>query len=268
MKHKFKLSNQYPTKRAFITGASTGLGFEFANFLLNDGWIIGLTDINKENLTKQFNDKENVFLYFFDVSNAEQFEKASLDFIEKVGGIDILFNNAGVGEGSYFEQYSLDNWDWIIGINQKGVINGCHFFIPTLKKQQNGMIVNIASAAGYANLPKMSPYNVTKASVIALSESLYGELIPHNVKVIAVTPTFFQSNILGNSRGDATIKKSAEKVVNNSKMNAKDAALLILQKLPKAKRHIRFPFSASLLFYAKKWIPSLYWWVIIKKLSK
>lgn len=268
MKHKFKLSNQYPKKRAFITGASTGLGSELAKLLLNDGWILGLMDINKENLTKQFYDKKNVYLYFFDVSNAQEFEKASIDFIQKVGGIDLLFNNAGVGEGTYFEEYSLQNWDWIIGINQKGVINGCHFFIPIFKKQQNGMIVNIASAAGYANLPKMSPYNVTKASVIALSESLYGELKPHNVKVIAVTPTFFQSNILENSRGNSTIKKSAERVVHNSKMSSKDAALLILRKLPKAKRHIRFPFSASLLFYVKKWLPSIYWWAIIRKLSK
>jgi NADP-dependent 3-hydroxy acid dehydrogenase YdfG len=189
--------------------------------------------------------------------------------LNKVGGVDIVFNNAGVGEGDYFENYSLEDWDWIIGVNQKGVINGCHFFVPTLKKQQNGMIVNIASAAGYANLPKMSPYNVTKASVIALSESLYGELKPYHVKVIAVTPTFFQSNILNSSRSSSEqIKASAKKVVDTAKMDSKEAALLILQKLPNAKRQIRFPFSAQMIFYVKKWFPTLYWWAIIKKLSK
>ncbi len=266
-----KLSTLYPQKRAFITGAGSGLGKYIANFLVQDGWVLGLTDLeNQQNeLTKQFTDLKNIHLYFFDVSDKEKFREASQDFITKVGGIDIVFNNAGVGEGDYFEDYSLENWDWIIGINQKGVIHGCHFFVPILKKQKKGMIVNVASAAGYANLPKMSPYNVTKASVIALSESLYGELKPHGVKVITITPTFFQSNILNRSRSSSEkIKASAKKVVDTAKMDAEQAALLILKKLPKAKRHIRFPFSANVFFYVKKWLPNFYWWAIIKKLSK
>ncbi len=287
MNTKLKLSTLYPQKRAFITGAGSGLGAELAQLLLADGWTLGLTDLtfNQKNETMQFYDKKSevsgfeekqvedgkdkrVYWYFFDVSNAQEFQKASEDFLAKVGGVDLVFNNAGVGEGDYFEDYSLENWDWIIGVNQKGVINGCHFFVPTLKKQKSGMIINIASAAGYANLPKMSPYNVTKASVIALSESLYGELKPHSVKVIAITPTFFQSNILENSRSSSEqIKQSAKKVVSSAKMDSKEAALLILKRLPKTKRHIRFPFSASLLFYLKKWLPNLYWWAIIKKLS-
>src|SRR5678809_318336 len=90
-----------------------------------------------------------------------------------VGGVDLVINNAGVAVAGRMGEVSLDDWRWIFGINLWGVIHGCHVFVPRLRRQKSGHIINVASAAGLLSPPMMGPYNVTKAAVVALSETLF-----------------------------------------------------------------------------------------------
>ena len=118
---KYKLSDKHTAKRAFITGGGGGLGRAIALALAGDGWTIGITDIKQEALAESKNMIENAggkaFTYQFDVSKREDFQKAFDSYIQQTGGIDLMINNAGVGDGGLFGEYGLDNWEWITAVS-------------------------------------------------------------------------------------------------------------------------------------------------------
>ncbi len=259
------LALQYPLKQAIITGAGSGLGLALTQLLLADGWKIHGIDIQVDVLNTI--DNPLLEVHPLDITKTEAFSRLLSD-IAAQSGIDILFNNAGVGEGSLFQDYDLAHWDWIIAINLKALLVASHEVLPYFLKKNQGMIVNMASAAGFANLPKMSPYNVTKAAVISLSETLSHELSKTNVKVKCVTPTFFQSSIMQHSKGDKETLQSANKVIQGSKLSSEEAAVIILSRLHKKSEVIRFPFHARLLFFARYYLPGLYRWGVRRYLVK
>lgn len=261
-----KLAALYPQKRAIITGAGSGLGLELTKLLLQDDWNILGIDLNTSKL--QHLQTKSLSIHELNITNRNKFKDCIHIFCEQQNGVDILFNNAGVGEGSLFQNYSLENWDWIIDINLKAVIAGTSYVLPYLLERNVGTIVNISSMAGIANLPKMSPYNVTKAAVISLSETLSHELSKSGIRVKCITPTFFQSSILQHSKGDLETLQSAKKKVSNAKLSSNKAAIFILRDLHTKQETLLFPLSAYLLFYSRKFIPNLYRFVIRKFLVK
>ncbi|MGB1217958.1 MAG: SDR family NAD(P)-dependent oxidoreductase, partial [Saprospiraceae bacterium] len=178
--------------------------------------------------------------------------------LEQQGGIDLLVNNAGVGDGGAFHEYSLENWDWMIGINQMGVLYGCHYFVPVMQKQKGGQIINIASAAGFANAPRMSPYNVTKAAVISLSESLYYELDPLGIGVSVVMPTFIRTDIMQFARGTDDAVRRGRKFLEKTKLGPNDAVLEMLTKAGKGKLHIVLPKEARQSHWMKRIFPRFF----------
>lgn len=261
-----QLAKLYPQKRAIITGAGGGLGFELTKFLAMDDWRILCMDLDTTAIEAFQN--ASLTIHKLDITNRVVFEKAITAFCTKQQGVDLLINNAGVGEGAIFKDYPLTHWDWIIDINLKAVISGTYFALPYMLEQNSGTIVNIASMAGIANLPKMSPYNTTKAAVISLSETISHELSKTKIRVKCVTPTFFQSSILQHSKGDTTTLQSAQKFITNSKLSSRDAALLILKNLHKNQEIFRFPFTANLFFYSRRWFPNIYRYMIRKILVR
>lgn len=257
-----KLTSRYPSKRAFITGAGSGLGRELALLLAADGWTIGITDINPAGAAASKEQIEakggKAHEYTFDVSNKTAYKEAFSDYLSKTGGIDLLINNAGVGDGGLFDEYSLENWDWIVGINEMAVIYGSFFAAPAMKKQGGGHIISIASAAGYAAMPNMSMYNVTKASVIAFSESIYAELKPFGVNVSVVMPTFFRTNIMQHGRGPADSVATGSAILKKVSILPTEVAAHILAGAGDKTFHIFHPFMARLVWYVKRLIPNLF----------
>jgi NADP-dependent 3-hydroxy acid dehydrogenase YdfG len=230
----YQLTKQHPHKRAFITGAASGLGKAICLELAKDGWSIGMSDINAEQLAATAKEIETagakVFTYQLDVANRYQYENVAEQFLHDAGGIDLLFNNAGVGDGGKFEEYSLDNWEWMIGINQMGVVHGCFYFIPAMKKQQAGHIFNTASLAAVTCPPQMGAYNMTKAAVVAISETLYAELMDFNIRVSVIQPSFFKTNIIQSARGSEHTKKVMQILVDKSGVTAHEVAAEILNR--------------------------------------
>jgi len=251
-----KLNKLYPGKRALITGAGSGLGLELTRLLLNDGWIVAAVDIHVEALQKHQSVALSVLQ--IDVTDRLALQEVIETFCTINNGIDILFDNAGVGEGTLFKNYPLEHWDWIININLRAVIDGTHFVLPYMLKDNSGLIVNMASMAGIANLPRMSPYNVTKAGLISLSETLNHELSATNVRVLCVEPTFFQSSIMQYSKGDQKVIASAKKIVSDSSLTSAQAAHILLSSMHKNKEVLRFPFSAHAFFYSRRLFPFFY----------
>ena len=256
----YQLSQNHPQKRAFITGAASGLGKAFATELAKEGWTIGMADINIIELQKAAAEMEqlggNPFFFLLDVSDKEQYKKVAEEFLSKAGGIDLLFNNAGVGDGSAFEEYSLENYEWMVGINQMGVIYGCWYFIPAMKKQRSGHILNTASAAAIGCAPTMGAYNLTKAAVVAISETLYGELMDFNIQVSCIQPTYFKTNVIQYARGGDIVKKATQMFIDRSGLEATEVAQEILTRAGKNELYIILPKDARKMWLFKRLAPT------------
>ena len=111
----YQLTKKHHTKRAFITGAASGLGRELCKELAADKWIIGICDISEKGLNETADMITNAggksYPYLMDVADKISYQTVAENFLEKTGGIDLLINNAGVGDGSPFEEYGLENWE-------------------------------------------------------------------------------------------------------------------------------------------------------------
>ena len=257
---KYTLSHQHPQKRAFITGAASGLGKAFCIELAQDGWNLGIADINKEQLDVAAKEFEalgaKTISFHLDVSDRVQYQQIAQEYLAKAGGIDLLFNNAGVGDGGLFEEYSLDNWEWMTRVNQFSVLYGCHFFIPTFKKQKSGHILNTASIAAVSCAPTMGAYNMTKAAVVAISETLYGELMDFNIRVSCIQPSYFKTNIAQSARGGDRIKKTTQFFLDRSGLDATTVAQEILHRAGKGELYIILPKIARKAWFWKRLAPT------------
>lgn len=256
----YLLSRSHPAKRAFITGAASGLGKAFCIELAKDGWNLGMADINVKELETAAAEISalggKTWLYPLDVSDKEQYGKVAQAFLADAGGIDLLFNNAGVGDGGAFEEYGLENYEWMVGINQMGVVYGCHYFIPAMKKQQSGHILNTASAAAIGCAPTMGAYNMTKAAVVAISETLYGELMDHHIQVSCIQPTYFRTNVVQYARGGELVKKATQLFIEKSGLEADTVAQEILNRAGKKELYIILPEAARKMWLFKRLAPT------------
>jgi NAD(P)-dependent dehydrogenase (short-subunit alcohol dehydrogenase family) len=136
-----------------------------------------------------------------DVANRHEMRELAAVVHERVEAVDILVNNAGVGLGGSFVDTSLEDWDWIIGINLWGVIHGCHFFVPPMiARAQGGHVVNVSSAAGYVATEPLAAYCTTKFAVFGLSEALREEMSRAGIGVTTVCPGIINTPITQTSR--------------------------------------------------------------------
>lgn len=223
--------------RMMITGAGSGLGREIALRWARDGWNLALSDVNEPGLAETLAMVREAggdgFTQRCDVRDYSQLTALAQACEEKFGGIDVIVNNAGVASGGFFADLSLEDWDWQIAINLMGVVKGCKAFLPLLEKSK-GKIVNIASMAALMQGPGMSNYNVAKAGVVALSESLLIELRQQEVGVHVVCPSFFQTNLLDSFRGPTpAMKAQVGKLLESSPISAADIAEYIHAEVAK-----------------------------------
>jgi NAD(P)-dependent dehydrogenase (short-subunit alcohol dehydrogenase family) len=165
---------------AVVTGAVSGIGRALADRFAAEGMKVVLADIEEEALRlaeAEFREKGvDVLGVRTDVSKSEDLEKLAQQTLDAFGAVHIVCNNAGVA-GAWGQAWAntLDDWNWIMGVNLWGVIHGVRTFLPiTLKQGEEGHIVNTASLAGL--MPGRGIYGVTKQAVVALSESLYNDL--------------------------------------------------------------------------------------------
>lgn len=258
----YHLTKQYPSKRAFITGGGGALGKSFAALLAKDGWTTGITDLSDKALQATQSMVESAggkcFCYRFDVSDKSAYKNAFDDFVSACRGIDLLINNAGIGDGGLFGQYELEKWDWITGVNQMAVVYGSHYAAQVMKKQRSGHIITISSVAGVACMPNMAMYNVTKAAILALGESIYAELKPFNVNVSVALPEFFKSGIMQYARGDESATAIGRKKIEKAPISAEEVADFILKQAGAGKFYILHPFKAKLAFFVRNVFPNYF----------
>jgi len=220
--------------RILITGAGSGLGRAIALAWARRGARVLIADI------AQVRSEETVALCMaagateasflpLDIRQEADFQNARSWLEQHWHGVDIVVNNAGVAGGGNFDGISEDDWQWMLDINLMGVVRGCRAFTPLFQSQQQGQFVNIASMAGLLNPPAMANYNVAKAGVIALSETLAAELMPWNIHTLVVCPSYFQTNLNESLRtNDPLTRMALDKLLASSAITADDIAEGIL----------------------------------------
>jgi NADP-dependent 3-hydroxy acid dehydrogenase YdfG len=254
-----RLNSRFPRKRAFITGAGSGLGLALAKALAADGWTLGLFDRNLERLTAveaEFADAGvRLIAYPGDVTQADELTVAINSFAATHDGLDLMINNAGVAGGGALMEVPLEDWRRIIDINVMGVVHGSRAAIPHLQRNGTGLLINVASAAAFASAPGMVSYNATKAAVVSISETLVNELRSAGIQVSVVMPTFFQSALLETFSGPDYARAIAHKAMQRSEYSVEDVARDLLREAADGNVYIVLPRTARTMWRLKRWMP-------------
>ena len=249
---------------AVVTGAGSGIGRSFAYELAKRGGAVVCVDLNlaaaQDTVDQIKATGAKAFALQCDVGNAEQVNSVAEQAEQLLGHpVTLLINNAGVGLGGKFDEVSLDDWKWCMQVNLWGVIHGCHAFVPKFKKLGDGAIINVASAASYTAAPEMTVYNVSKAGVLALSETLSSELKKFKIQVNVVCPTLVPTNIIKNGRIPGQYSKLADHALMNYAFTTSDkVARLSLDRLDKEQLYTTPQLDAKLFWLMKRTSPSLY----------
>src|SRR5690606_32035582 len=253
-----------PSQNAFavVTGAGSGIGRNFALELAKRGSMVVCADINleaaEETVALITASGAQAFAVKCDVGNARQVEQLANQAEQLMQHpTTLLINNAGVGLGGKFDALPIYDWKWVTDVNLWGVVHGCHYFVPKFKKLGHGAIINVASAASYTAAPEMTAYNVTKAGVRALSETLAAELRKFNIQVNVVCPTLVPTNIIKN--GKLPHKGIMDYALTNLALTTSNkVAELTLDRLDQGQLYTIPQLDAKLFWLMKRIAPNLY----------
>ncbi len=180
-------------KKALVTGGSRGLGKAIALALASEGVHVMITGRDEVKLSETVKEIEKTGVKadyaIFDVSNEEEVKESITKVIKDFGTVDILINNAGIGEFGGFLDLSIERFEKIIQTNLFGPYYIMKNVLPAMVEQKSGDVVNVASTAGLKGGPMTSAYTASKAGLIGLSESVMYEMRKHNIRVCTLTPS-------------------------------------------------------------------------------
>ena len=192
---------------AVVTGAASGIGLAMARRFAAEGMRVVMADVERNALHAAADELASggaeVIAAPTDTSVFEEVEVLKALTLDHFGAVHLVCNNAGVGSrGLPVRELPLREFEWVLGVNLWGVIHGLHVFLPHLRLQDEGHIVNTASVSALYHLPNMAPYNASKAAVLALSETLEFELAAEgsHVGVSVLCPSWVRTNISTASR--------------------------------------------------------------------
>ncbi|HEX3611103.1 MAG TPA: SDR family NAD(P)-dependent oxidoreductase [Sporichthyaceae bacterium] len=255
------MSRRTERTRAVVTGAGSGIGQAFAVELARRGGHVVCADIDPVRAGETAE-------LIGPAARAVQCDVASLEEVEALaktaeawfgGPTDLVVNNAGVGSGGLdVGELPIEDWSWVLGVNLWGVIHGCHVFTPGLRELGRGGIINVASSASFAAFPQMSAYNVSKAGVLALSETLAAELSGSGVAVTVVCSTFVKTNVVRDGRISGPATDLAERLIARTGMSAQAVARHALDTHDRGRLHALPQLHAKVLWHAKRHLPAPY----------
>jgi NAD(P)-dependent dehydrogenase (short-subunit alcohol dehydrogenase family) len=204
-------------RTAFVTGGANGIGLGLARALLDQGCKVAIADIREDAIAAALKtlDNQQAIGITLDVSSRAGFAAAADEVEDRLGPVSLLFNNAGINLFQTIDDSSFDDWDWVMGVNLHGVINGVITFMPRMKARGNGgHVVNTASMASFLCGPAPGIYNTTKFAVRGMSESLRYSLAPHGIGVSVLCPGLVKSHIYASDEVRPDDLKTGAKPVN------------------------------------------------------
>ena len=185
-------------RTAFVTGGANGIGLGLVRALMKEGCNVAVADIRQESIDAALKSLpgQNVMGIRVDVSSRADLARAADAVEARFGSVSLLFNNAGINLFQTIEDSSFDDWDWIMGVNLHGPINGVMTFLPRMiRAGAGGYVVNTASMAAFLAAGVPGIYNTTKFAVRGLSESLRASLAPRGIGVSVLCPGLVKSYI-------------------------------------------------------------------------
>ncbi len=275
--------NKLKNSVAVVTGAGSGIGRQLAIQLAQSGASLALSDVNQEGLDetaqllKQFEQK--ILTHNLDVSDRQSVFDYAEQIQKEFDTVNLVINNAGVALSSgTFSETSIEDFEWLMGINFSGVLYGSKAFLPTLERAQWGHIVNISSLFGLIGVPEQSAYNASKFAVRGLTESLRQELENANshVSCTSVHPGGIKTKIAANARvskePDENMKKLKNDFESAAMTTAESAAEQIISAVINNKRRLVIGKDAKVLDWIQRLLPNHYQrvfkWFMDRELAK
>jgi NAD(P)-dependent dehydrogenase (short-subunit alcohol dehydrogenase family) len=192
-------------KTAFVTGGASGIGLALGRAFGQRGMNVAIADVEAEACATAVEAlrREGVRAIATpcDVSDRESLAEAAARTFAKFGKVHILCNNAGVSRAGTIETIATSDWDWVVGVNLKGLVHGLQIFLPHIKAHgEQGHIVNTASMNGVVGAPLAGPYSATKFATVGISEVLAAELKGSPIGVSVLCPSWVKTRMLDNGR--------------------------------------------------------------------
>ncbi|MEW6776742.1 MAG: SDR family NAD(P)-dependent oxidoreductase [Bdellovibrionota bacterium] len=246
---------------AVVTGAGSGIGKSTSILLAQKGSDVALVDVNEKNLRevestiKAFGRRASV--HVADVSKKERMAALPDEVLKAHGGhVHIVVNNAGVSVTANLDEQRLEDFEWLMGINFWGVVYGCKFFLPHLKREDEAHLVNISSVFGLIGIPTQSSYCASKFAVRGFSESLMAELHGTKVGITCVHPGGINTNIVKSSRTyDEKMKGKAARFFEKRAISPDIAAKEIVDGIQKNKPRVLITRETHIVDGMKRLFP-------------
>ena len=242
---------------AVITGASSGIGWELAKCLAREGCKVGLVARRADklaSLTAEIASSGGTAIYATaDVGDRSQVVSAIREIAIKLGDVELLIANAGVGMPTLLDQSNIEDIERMFRVNMLGVVYALEAVLPGMIERKRGHVAAISSMAAYKGLPGESAYSASKAAVNTYMEGLRIQLREHGVSVTTICPGFVQ-----------TPMTQANKFKMPFLLQADKAACKIVRALERKKKVYNFPWQMSLLMKVTAWLPD---WVVARTMS-
>ena len=250
--------------KAVVTGAGSGIGREFAIELGRRGAQVVCADVNEVGAAETVSLVEagggSAMAVRCDVSDSDDVHDLRETAVAWFGQTPtLLINNAGIGAGGHtVGTTSLDDWKRTLDINLWGVIHGCHHFVPAMRAAGRGGVINVASAAGFAAGPRMAAYNVSKAGVMSLSETLAAEFAGSGLRVTVLCPTFVKTNIFAGPLIEERAASTAAQVASLVGMSPRRVARQTLDAHDKGRLYVVPQLDARAIWLGKRLAPAVH----------
>jgi NAD(P)-dependent dehydrogenase (short-subunit alcohol dehydrogenase family) len=250
--------------RAVITGAGSGIGAAFAMELAARGGRVVCSDIDltaaqqtADAIADQGGHALALRCDVAEIGEVETLAAQAHDWFDSPP--TLVINNAGVGAGGQpVGDIPIDDWRWTLGINLWGPIHGSHVFAPILRASGGGGLINVASAAAFGAAPGMAAYNVSKAGVLSLSETLAAELAGTGVAVTVLCPTFVKTNIVAAGRISDSSTELADTLMRWTGMSPRRVARACLDTHDHGGLYCMPQIDARLGWAIKRFTPTTY----------
>ncbi|MCR8844533.1 glucose 1-dehydrogenase [Paenibacillus sp. SC116] len=204
-------------KTAIITGGATGIGRATVQKFLEQGANVIFTDINEENGRKTCDElkkvSDNVMFIKHDVQSEEDWAHVVSEANDKYGRVDVLFNNAGIFSSKPIEDYTVEEWNRLMGVNVTGVFLGMKHVIPIMRNQESGSIINASSIAGLKGAANHALYGASKGAVRIMTKDVALEVAQYQIRVNSIHPGVIQT-----SMGEAVatgVKATTEQIASS-----------------------------------------------------
>jgi short-subunit dehydrogenase len=258
---------------AVVTGAGSGIGRGLAVRLAEMGSAVALADVDEAGLMETAaslgGKRAAVTTHVVDVADEEAVREFAADVVAQHGRVTLLINNAGVALFGTFEELSVEDLRWLVGVNFWGVVYGMKYFLPILRQQRRGHIVNLSSVFGLVAPAGQSAYAASKYAVRGITEAVRHELAGTNVGVSVVHPAGVKTSIARRARlGAATPAAKREEGIAEldrlAKSSPAQAANRILRGVEQGEPRILVGGNAWKIDWIQRLMPGSYWKLMAK----